>query len=183
MLSRLTGIYHIKNIINNKIYIGSAADFYERWHSHNHYLNSGNHHNVHLQRAFEKYGRENFIFEIIEIVEDKSKLIEREQYYIDTLKPEYNIRKDATSNLGIKFSIEHRAKLSAWQIGNKLSKETKYKISKTLSGRIISEEIRIRMGAAHRKLDKWPCLDGWKCKCKDCKKKRSNYMKERRRNH
>lgn len=172
-LSREAGIYQILNLINNKFYIGSAADFYERYHSHLHCLNKSDHHNEHLQRAWNKYGPEVFEFQIIEITRN---LIEREQYWIDSLKAcelGYNIRKIANSNLGMKFSDEHRAKMSAWQIGNKLSEETKKKISDTLTGRIIADDVRLRMGVGHRKLDKWPCIDGWKCKCEECLKKKN----------
>lgn len=59
-----------------------------------------------------KYGYNNFNLEILEYC-DKNILIEREQYYIDLLKPEYNICKTAGSSLGRKFSIDTKLKISA----------------------------------------------------------------------
>jgi predicted GIY-YIG superfamily endonuclease/DNA-binding MarR family transcriptional regulator len=80
------GIYKITCKVNGKIYIGSSADCEKRFRQHVNQLNRGKHHNSHLQRAWDKYGEENFIFEVIERINDKDKLIEREQYWIDHTK-------------------------------------------------------------------------------------------------
>ena len=81
----MTGIYKIKNIVNNKVYIGSAVNLYIRWHNHKSQLNKKKHHSIKLQRAWNKHNELSFVFEIIEECE-KEKLIEREQYYIDLLQ-------------------------------------------------------------------------------------------------
>jgi group I intron endonuclease len=52
-----------------------------------------------------KYGYSNFSLDILEYCEP-SVLIKREQYYLDTLKPEYNILKKAGSSFGYKHSLE-----------------------------------------------------------------------------
>lgn len=78
-----SGIYQIRNIINNKFYIGSTKNILRRKYEHIYDLRTMNHHNVRLQRAFNKYGKENFIFEIIEFIEDKDELLKVEQYWID----------------------------------------------------------------------------------------------------
>lgn len=52
-----------------------------------------------------KYGYNKFSLDILEYCEP-SLLIKREQYYLDTLKPEYNILKIAGSSLGYKHSPE-----------------------------------------------------------------------------
>ena len=70
--------------------------------------------------ALLKYGYSNFQLEILEYCEP-SKCIEREQYYIDLLKPEYNILKTAGSRLGSKQSVEAREKISLSLRGNKRS--------------------------------------------------------------
>jgi group I intron endonuclease len=85
----MVGIYRIKNLVNGKIYYGSSKDIKKRWRTHKNKLNNGKHHNSPLLNAWNKYGEENFIFEIIELCDEKI-LLEREQYYLD-LKPEYNI--------------------------------------------------------------------------------------------
>lgn len=47
--NRITGVYKITNIINNKVYIGESLDIYERWKSHKEDLKNGNHHSYKLQ--------------------------------------------------------------------------------------------------------------------------------------
>lgn len=95
--SNSTGIYMIKNKVNNKIYVGSTTQsFRKRLEYHFHCLLNNTHKNCHLQRAFNKYGEDNFSLHILEVCE-KDICLEREQHYIDTLKPEYNINLEATS--------------------------------------------------------------------------------------
>ena len=85
----MVGIYVIRNLKNGKCYYGSSKDIKKRWRVHRNQLNSGKHHNTHLQRSWVNYGNDNFIFEVVEEC-SKELLLEREQYYLD-LKPEYNI--------------------------------------------------------------------------------------------
>jgi group I intron endonuclease len=164
-------IYRITNVINNKIYIGSTINASKRWIEHKRDLNKQNHHNALLQNAWNKYGEENFVFEIIEEVLDKSKLLEREQYHLDTLNPVYNICKTTNKGFnrnGLINSIEHREKLKlAWierrkrkekrrahKKRTKKSEETKQKIRNALLGRFHSEETKekIRQKAIGRKI-------------------------------
>lgn len=83
-----SGIYKITCVVNNRIYIGSAKNFRIRFNRHLNDLKNNKHINTHLQRAFDKYGIDNFKFEILEECES-SKLLETEQIYLDKLKP-YN---------------------------------------------------------------------------------------------
>ena len=82
---KICGIYKIKNIKNNKIYIGSSIDIQRRWKEHISDLQHNKHPNTHLQNSWNKYGKENFIFEILEKC-DSDCLLEKEQYYIDKYK-------------------------------------------------------------------------------------------------
>lgn len=85
-------IYCIKNKINNKCYIGQTINFTGRKSKHLRDLRKGNHINQHLQRAFDKYGEENFYFEIIEEIENYDEIGEREKYWIEKIGY-YNIDK------------------------------------------------------------------------------------------
>lgn len=145
-----SGIYKITNVTNDQIYIGSTVNFNKRKREHFSSLNENKHCNKYLQRSFNKHGEENFKFEILEVIEDKNKLIEREQHYLDTLKPQFNICKIAGSQLGYRHSIETKKHLSSirlqkseldqlniWNKGLKLPPRLeiiKIKISQSLKG-------------------------------------------------
>jgi len=88
---KFSGIYLITNMINGKMYVGQSKNIYNRFKSHKasafsenvkrHYL---------LYRSIRKYGLENFRFEVLEECKPEL-LLEREQYWYNMLKPEYNL--------------------------------------------------------------------------------------------
>jgi group I intron endonuclease len=81
--SEKPGVYVIKNLINNKMYIGSSVmRVIKRIEHHISMLRANKHKNAHLQNAFNKYGENNFYVSIIENTE-KHITLEREQYYIN----------------------------------------------------------------------------------------------------
>jgi group I intron endonuclease len=83
-----SGIYKITNTENGKFYIGSAKNFDKRWYDHKRDLTLNIHKNPKLQHSWKFHGEDKFLFTILEEVEpDQVKLFEREQYYLDTLKP------------------------------------------------------------------------------------------------
>jgi len=117
-----SGVYIIKNIINSKFYLGSSVDLRKRKNNHFSDLNFNRHHSTALQNAYNKYGKENFEFEVIAICPPEY-CIKLEQWFIDNMKPNYNICKIAGS-----------------MFGRKHSEETKLKISKKAKGRVNSRE-------------------------------------------
>lgn len=169
----VSGIYQIVNTQNGHKYIGSSKDTYKRWQGHRQQLLRNKHHSPYLQRAWNLYGETSFIFEIIEecaICE----LITREQYYIDTIKPEYNISPTASSRQGVRMTIEAIARMAerlrgvkhtpeqnqrkserqsqeGWREGFKHTEETKKLIGKKGEGRIPTNEARLNMADAARK--------------------------------
>ena len=64
----ISGIYQIKNLINNKIYIGSTINLKQRFNDHKKLLRHNKHPNNHLQSSWIKHGESNFVFELIEQV-------------------------------------------------------------------------------------------------------------------
>lgn len=170
-----SGIYQIRNRMNGKRYIGSARNLRHRWQDHLSALRRRQHGNRHLQRAFGKHGEQAFEFTVLEHIEDVLQLIEREQHFLDTLNPEYNIALVARSPMlgrhhtpearakmsevwmGHPVSVEVRAKMSEAKRGERnpfygkhLSEEHRGKISEALKGRPCSEETRQKIGEASR---------------------------------
>lgn len=133
-----TGVYIIKNIVNNKIYIGSSSyNINNRITVHKRFLKQNKHENSYLQASYNKYGKNAFIFEILEIC-NKEFCIEREQYYLDLYQSYkrdigYNINEKANSRLGSKCSEESKLKMSLAKKGKKLTEEhiLKSKLART----------------------------------------------------
>ena len=84
---KISGVYKITNNITGDFYIGSSKDIKHRWANHKSCSSWKLHPGMKLYQAFIKYGRDNFLFEIIE---ETDNLREREQYYIEQLNPSYN---------------------------------------------------------------------------------------------
>lgn len=81
-MKNISGIYKITNNVNGKFYIGSSQNISRRWYDHKRELRIQKHHNKYLQRAWNKYGEENFSFEIVEECKVEE-LSDREQLYIE----------------------------------------------------------------------------------------------------
>jgi len=119
---KTSGIYCIINISNNKRYIGSSKNLYQRLLKHRSLLRGNKHDNRYLQNAWNKHKEDLFEFFIIEFCnEDILEL--REQFFINTLKPEYNITLIVERNI--------------------LSKESRLLQSATRKKRIASGEIKL----------------------------------------
>lgn len=140
-------IYVIINKLNGKRYVGSAKNFYKRRAKHFSDLFLNKHKNIHLQRSYNKYSKDFFEILILERIDVEDDLIPREQYYIDLIKPEYNINPVAGSWLGRKHNPESLEKMSLAKIGRKLSNETKLKMSSSAIGKSKSIETRSKMSS------------------------------------
>jgi len=120
-------IYKIQSKLNGKVYVGSAVDYKRRKKRHLIDLQNLNHHSILLQRHYNKYGKDDLVFSILEIVDKKEDLIKREQFYIDIIYPLFNICRFAESCLGIKHTKEQRKAKSKRMQGHFVSKETRIK--------------------------------------------------------
>ena len=110
-------IYRITNMANGNFYIGSAESLPRRvWH-HKYDLKRNQHKNPHLQAAWNKYGEEMFVFEIIEEVpQGEDQLVWEDKWLRDCVGKLdcYNVNTLATApRLGIEHTEETKAKISA----------------------------------------------------------------------
>jgi group I intron endonuclease len=107
-----------------------------------------------MQRSWNKYGKDSFIFNVIEFVEIKENLLIREQHYLDTLNPfgknGFNNEKIAGSHLGIKHSEETKKKMSESRKGNIFTDQHKEKISIALKGKIKSPDHLRKIGESQK---------------------------------
>lgn len=75
-------IYKIRNVTNDKFYVGSTNNTKVRFKNHRRLLRKGKHHCKHLQAAWNKYGEDCFKFEVIEVVKDDSDLWNAENAWL-----------------------------------------------------------------------------------------------------
>lgn len=143
------GIYQFTNKNNNKIYIGSSIDLGRRFRIH---LNNSKNSSMLIHRAFLSHGYSSFFLSILEYIDisnlskkdAKNLILAREQHYLNTLKPEYNLLKIAGSLLGFKHSentknnmrvpknLDHKFKIAESLKGYKHLEGTKEKIKASL---------------------------------------------------
>ena len=132
-----SGIYTITNTATGKVYIGSSSKLTYRFYRHRADLNAGRHHCRYLQRAWIKYGQENFVFDIIEAGTPKSELLWREQENIDAYKLTgllYNECLIAGNCSGVKHDPSSYAARSARMTGVKRPASVGAKVSASKKG-------------------------------------------------
>lgn len=128
-----SGVYEIRNTDTNDFYIGSASDLANRKHQHFTALKANTHHNGHLQNSFNRHGADKFVFRVLFLC-DRELLTYYEQLCIDGMKPTYNKRPKAESNLGVKHSEEANARNKQARKGRRLSEEHRRHIGDALTG-------------------------------------------------
>lgn len=140
------GIYQITNNITGDRYIGQASDLCRRKANHFWALRNGRHFNRKLQNSFDKHGECAFLWTILERCPTKE-LNAREQWYLDTFSPEYNVAKCAEASArGAKRSPETRKKMS-----ESLLKTVPFRNFRGATpGHAVSDETRAKMSAAKK---------------------------------
>jgi len=150
-------IYQIQNTINGKIYIGSTVGYKRRFRDHKRELNKNIHHNIKLQRAWNKYGGECFSFSIIEEnLGTKVFQVERENYYLQKHKPfldeiGYNILNEAFISASTIYSDEIKKAASERMKGSKNPMFGKYGSLNGKFGKPLSLETRRKQSISRRK--------------------------------
>lgn len=160
-MEKVSGIYKIINKVNGKYYVGSSENIFGsdgRFYFHKWGLRNNKHYNEHLQRAYNKYGDNNFEFILIEQNIPKNHLLITEQKYLDIAKNEqhncYNKsfiagKIDFTPEVREKMSMNSKLRfgnsLTNPNIGKPCSRETRQRISLANKGRKNTEESKKKM--------------------------------------
>ena len=139
-----SGIYMIRNNINNNYYIGSSINLNRRKNSHFSKLRKNKHVNKKLQNSYNKYGQKNFEWIILKPC-DKDSLQKEEQKYLNLYfndKNNLNLVKEAYSMNGKNHPMYNKHH----------TEETKKKIKMARQKQIIkhSEETKKKIGEGNR---------------------------------
>ena len=132
---KISGVYKITNTITGDFYIGSSNDVKKRWKEHKCQSRWNEYPNNPMYLDMQEYGKDKFVFELLAEVEE-GKLKEKEQYFIELLKPAYN---DRNAN---GWDIERR---------KKYNKEYQKEYQKTEKGKESNKK-------AHKKYDNQLCF-------------------------
>jgi len=128
-------VYMIYNLKNGKCYIGSTKNFEKRYKTHLYQLRHNKHHCLYLQRAWNKYGENKFIFSILEY---SSNLFEDELKWINRINPEYNLGSvgggDNISNHPHLESIKNKQSIISKNRYIKMSDADKIQLSNKFKG-------------------------------------------------
>jgi len=169
------GTYIIKNKQNGKVYVGSSVDITDRWGTHRRSLRKGTHHSIKLQRAWDKYGEDNFTFKVLRVCL-RDYLITNEQALLDSTNAYthgYNCSKDAgrvtisrrkrkmaARKARPKLIADAKAQWADPEIRNKMveaigkasrTPEHRANVSKALTGRKMSPKWRKNMSESKKK--------------------------------
>jgi group I intron endonuclease len=152
------------NLFTSQSYVGSAEDIKRRLNSYYSISYLKRESSMYICRALLKHGYSSFGLSILEYCSVEN-LIQREQYYIDTLEPEYNICKTAGSTLGKTHSEEAKGRISSTKKGTNQGKnnsffgkfhteESRKKMSGIKLGTTLSDDIKSKVSAGYYKKGK-----------------------------
>lgn len=136
-----SGVYRWVNKESGKSYVGSGVDLSKRlsgYYSERSMLTQIKKGKSAIYSAILKYGRSNFSLEILEYdsIREPGVLLERETYYINLLKPKYNISLTASAPMtGRNHSEETKKRIREAGLGHIHSEETKNKMREARLGR------------------------------------------------
>lgn len=171
-------VYKTTNLVNGKIYIGQDSK------NNSKYLGSGDL----IKKAIKKYGKENFIKEVLCVCIDQDELDIKEQFFIKELDSSnldigYNIALGGRNggSFGRKLSEEHKKKISESRIGIVFSEEHKNKISKAHVGKTMTNETKEKMSVSQKLIIHEPMKEETKQKISKIKtgKKASDETKKK----
>ena len=152
-MTKNCGVYKITNTITGDFYIGSSCNIEHRMWHHRHTLSIGTHHNRYLQRSWDKYSDQAFVFEIILLCDIENKLY-YEQVLLDGLKPTYNMAIFTNAPMqGRHPSEETLRKMSErmkGELNHNFGKHNSENQKRMMRERVISDETKQKMSESHK---------------------------------
>lgn len=163
-LNNKTGIYIIH--CKNHKYVGSSNNIYYRLKRHLSELKRDIHFNKFLQNCWNKYGIDNFYYEVLELCNQEILRV-REKHYIDLVKPDTNNEIDPVDRIFKLESVDKIRKtlIKKYKDGTIISKSKKKVFRFSLEGVFIdsfpsAKEASISLGLSHKKICKAACYNG-----------------------
>lgn len=144
LLLKQSGVYIIQSKQTSKLYVGSTTNFRRRWGAHQRsFIN--NTCNAIFKNHINKYGSNDLVFSPLKIcLNNQAELKQHEQYFLNLLNPQLNIRKqayDTNPKQGVRvLTNELREKYAKHRRGKKLSELSKAKIRAARAKQIITKE-------------------------------------------
>lgn len=140
-----SGIYAIRHVASDRAYIGQSQNIEKRWNNHRTTLNRGCSHNVYLQRCWNKYGAEAFVFEVLEEEDELSKLAALERWHM--LSIDKDLRLNLAEDTEVAFRGRHHTEENKRLMGERArlrraSPETKAKMSEAQKRRHTDWSVR-----------------------------------------
>lgn len=139
-------IYRIRNVVNQKFYVGSTINMKERARTHRNKLRAGKHHTPYLQAAWNKYGEECFVFEVIEEVGSIDELQDAEDRWLAE-----HVGQSHCYNAGLRSGAPWRGapKELHPSFGSTVSEDEKARISEGVKKRYEDPAYAPRAGKRH----------------------------------
>lgn len=142
-------VYKVTCLENNKIYIGKTVKTLNERKTQHFSTAKANRGCMLFHKAIRKYGRDNFVWEILDKVMFSDLLLDLEKFYIKKYNCKspngYNLTDGGSGTVGWVVSDETKKKMSEARMGYKCLEETKKKLSEINTGKKLSEETRKKM--------------------------------------
>lgn len=136
-------VYKITNTITNECYIGVDTYFPKRIGQHKSNLKKNQHKNKHLQYSYNKYGEDNFSFELFYECKNREEMLSKEIEFINLFNSNregFNKTFGGEGSFGFQHSQESLRKMSSWK--RVMTDEWKQNISKATKGKKKKEGIK-----------------------------------------
>ena len=159
-MNKQCGVYEIFNMVNGKSYIGQSANIIQRLSKHKSELRHNKHQNLHLQNAWNKHGEHSFLFNIVEYC-NVDELDDIETYYINIwnlTNNQYGYNIESGGHLNKVLSQETKQKISKTKQGcvpwnknqtNVYAQETLQKMSNAKEGQKLSQQTKYKISKAN----------------------------------